>query len=226
MRDLNFPGLMTVLAVGASQTPTSNTKQPRFDLTEAGINKAVDQLGLSPQEAQEAMRIVSSGQFVGDFVDATAVILHFVPNLSSSVFQQLRSFPRLSNRLMAALRRDLQGSPELVELVAGDIRDNGKIDRPVPIMTNTVRVIFREPTANQIAQTANVLLGNDSVRLAIIIYARSQGISISQEELTLVREALDPNDPDLGLLLPPAYDRLVSDFGKPQAMQLLEGMVI
>ena len=37
------------------------------------------------------------------------------------------------------------------------------------------------------------------------------------KEVLLVREALDPNDPDLGILLPPAYDRLVRDFGRPSS---------
>ena len=103
------------------------------------------------------------------------------PICPPAIFQEFQAVPRLPFRLWSALKRDLRSAPNLVDALVSDIRDNGRIDRATPVLTHTVRVILREPAPNQVAKTVNVLLGNESVRLAIILYARSQGISITQQ---------------------------------------------
>jgi hypothetical protein len=63
------------------------------------------------------------------------------------------------------------------------------------------------------------------VRLAIIVFARSRGLNISQEDLDLVREAIDPDRPNLGKLLAPGYRHLLKHFGYAQAIELLDQFV-
>ena len=159
-------------------------------------------------------------------MDATATILHVVPNLPVSLIQDFKTVPRLPLRLTIAIKRDLVDSPQLISSLTKDILQDGRINTQPPILNNTIRVIYAQATIFQIAKTLNALLGNDTLRLAIIIYARSQGVNISQKDLDLVREALDPNDPDLGSLLAPAYSRLARDFGKDGALDLLQGWVL
>ena len=72
------------------------------------------------------------------------------------------------------------------------------------------------------ATSIHTLLGNESVRLAIIIFARSKGVNMSQEDLDQVREAINPDAPNLGTLLEPGYQHLSQKFGKDQAMALLD----
>jgi cyclopropane fatty-acyl-phospholipid synthase-like methyltransferase len=61
--------------------------------------------------------------------------------------------------------------------------------------------------------------------LAIIVFARSKGVTISQEDLDQVRKAIDPDGPNLGELLVPGYRQLRKQVGKAQAVGLLEQLV-
>lgn len=228
--ELNFPGLMTLLAVGASKENHSTGEGPvdveREDTILNLINKIPSPVPIEPKEARQAANLLRTGQFVGDLADVTATVLHLVPNFPVALAQDFQSLPRLPRKLTVAITRDLVSAPHLVNVVVRDLLQDGRIDGQPVILRNTVRTIYGQATPLNIAKTVNMLLGNETVRLAIIVYARSQGIQISQEELDVVRAAIDPNDPDLGSLLGPAFSRLVEDFGKPQAMEILERFVL
>lgn len=224
---LNFPGLMTLCAVGASDE-RHKSEEGGFDLDPSTVEAALNKLPtpVKPEEAKQIRNLLLTGQFRGDLADATATILHVVPNVPVSLIQDLKNLPELPRRLKKAIKRDLVGTPRLAETILKDLLEDGRITSEPPLLNNSVRVLYERATVSQIAETLHTLLGNESVRLAIIIYARSQGVSISQDELDIVREALDPNNPNLGSLLPPAYSRLVRDFGKEGGMELLQSFVL
>ncbi len=232
IRDLNFPALMMFLAKGnSSKSGGKGKKLSSFDIGDSkAVRAALKHIPLpakiKPAEAQQALDLLLTGQFIGDVADATAAVLHLIPDLPLSVVRDVRSLPRLPIRLVIAIKRDLVTVPSRVRLVTKDLLDNGKLDRQPVILKNTVKVIFQQAGPFQIAQTIQTLLGNQTVRLAIIIYARSEGIQISQKDLEIVQDALDPNDPDLGALVVPAFDRFGKDLGVPKAMDLLERLVL
>jgi hypothetical protein len=161
-----------------------------------------------------------SGQFTGDIADAVAVILHTVPDVPLEIVQDFRSLPHFPRRTLA-IERDLGEDSSAIRAVVRDLREDGTINSQPKILTTTLRVIFRQAAPKKIGSTIHTLLGNESVRLAIIIYARSKGIEISQQDLDQVREAINPDDPDLGALLEPGYQHLIERFGKEQAVELL-----
>ena len=232
VRDLNFPGLMMFLAKGTnSKSGGKDGKLSTFDISDSkAIRSALKKIPLpaklQPEEAQQVIDLLLTGQFRGDVADATAAVLHLIPDLPVAVVRDVRSLPRLPIRLVIAIKRDLVTVPKRVRTVTKDLLDNGKLDRQPVILNNTVKVIFQQAAPFQIAQTVHTLLGNETVRLAIIIYARSEGIRISQKELDVVQDALDPNDPDLGALVVPAFDRFGKEFGVPKAMEILERLVL
>lgn len=234
IRDLNFPALMMFLAKGTGSKAKGNGKGKKISSFDIGDSKAVQAAlkqiplpsKLQPAEAQQVLDLLLTGQFVGDIAEATAAVLHLIPDLPIAVVRDVRSLPRLPLRLVIAIKRDLVTVPTRVRLVTKDLLDNGKLDRQPVILKNTVKVIFQQAAPFQVAQTIQTLLGNETVRLAIIVYARSEGIEISQEELDAVQDALDPQDPDLGALVVPAFDRFGKDFGVSEAMDILERLVL
>jgi hypothetical protein len=113
----------------------------------------------------------------------------------------------------------------MIEEVMTDLRDEGKIDFSPKVLGNTIRVLYRQAAAQQIAKTVYNLLGNESVRLAIIVFARSRGLNISQADLDRVRKAIDPDGPNLGELLAPGVRHLIKHWGYAQAMELLDQFV-
>ena len=232
IRDLNFPALMMFLAKGTGEKSNGKTKKlSTFDISDskavrAALKKIPLPAKLRPAEGQQVLDLILTGQFIGDVAEATAAVLHLIPDLPIAVVRDVRSLPRLPIRLVIAIKRDLLTAPQRVRLVTKDLLDNGKLDRQPVILNNTVKVIFQQAAPFQVAQSVHTLLGNDTVRLAIIVYARSEGIEISQKELNAVQDALDPNDPDLGALVVPAFDRFGKDFGVSKAMDILERLVL
>ncbi|GJL63542.1 MAG: hypothetical protein NPIRA04_21960 [Nitrospirales bacterium] len=232
IRDLNFPALMMFLAKGTGTKDSGKSKKlSTFDIGDskairAALKRVPLPAGLKPKDAQQVIDLLLTGQFFGDVADATAATLHLIPNLPISVVRDVRSLPRLPIRLVIAIKRDLITVPSRVRLVKQDLLDNGKLDRQPVILNNTVKVIFQQAAPFQIAQTLQTLLDNETVRLAIIIFARSEGIQISQKELDAVQEALDPNDPDLGALVVPAFERFRKDIGLSNVLKMLERLVL
>jgi hypothetical protein len=153
------------------------------------------------------------------------VIAHTVPGLPLAIAQDVRALPHFPRRLALAIKRDLADTPSVIEAVMADLRENGKIDSQPKILSHTMGVLYRQATPKQVATTIHGLLGNESVRLAIILFARSKGLNISQGDLNLVREAIDPDRPNLGKLLAPGYKHLTEHFGNTQAMELLDQFV-
>ncbi len=218
--DLHFPGLMTLFALGAGKSRRKKRVTP-FPLTKRNIAHALGRLSTRDANVRQAARLLLTGQFRGDMADAFATISHTVPGLPLEIAQDLRSLPHFPRRLVLAIKRDLGDAPSAIEAVMTDLRESGTVNSQPKILRNTIGVLYRQTTAKQVAKTIHSLLGNESVRLAIIVFARSKGLNISQEDLDRVRKAIDPDGPNLGELLAPAYRHLRERFGTAQALELL-----
>lgn len=226
--DLHLPGLITLLSLGA-RTSSREARTIPFPLTEHHISEALAGLPgkgtAKADDASGAARLLMSGQFTHDIADAVAVILHTVPDIPLEIVQDLRSLPHFPRRLTLALERDLGEDSSAIRAVVRDLRDDGTIHSHPKILTNTLRVLFQQAAPKKLGTTIHTLLGNESVRLATIIYARSKGVAISQQDLDQVREAINPDDPHLGVLLESGYQRLIEKVGKEQAVELLSQFV-
>jgi hypothetical protein len=166
-----------------------------------------------------------TGQFFGDMADAFAAISRAVPNLPLDIAEDFRTVPPAPTQLVLAISRDLGEVPSAIDVVMEDLGRDGRITSQPAVMTHTMRAIYHQATARQLATTIHRLLGNESVRLAIIIYARSKGGTISQEDLDQVRKAVNPGAPNLGELLAPGYRPQKKKFGKGQAMEMIKQFV-
>jgi len=223
--DLHFPGLITLLALGA-RTNHRKAQQTPFPLTRKNIADALARLSTRDENIKQAARLLSTGQFFGDMADAFAVIFHTVPSLPLAIAQDVPALPHFPRRLALAIKRDLGDAPSTIETVVTDLRRDGTISSHPKILSHTVHALYRQASARRIAETIYRLLGNDSVRLAIIVFARSKGLNISQEDLRQVRKAIDPDGPNLGELLAPAFRHLRRRFGAARAIDLLDQFVV
>jgi len=227
--NLHFPGLITLLALGARTTDHDSQTQT-FPLTHEQITDALSRLSAhNPPEVETAKRaaqLLLSGQFVGDLAEAFAVVAHTVPGLPLAIADDVRTMPHVSIQLVPAIARDLGQIPSAIDAVIQDLRRDGTITSQPAVMTHTMRAIYEQATARQISATVRTLLGNESVRLAIILFARSNGVTISQEDLDQVRKAIDPSAPNLGELLAPGYRQLNKKYGKAQALEILTQFVV
>jgi hypothetical protein len=227
--NLHFPGLITLLALGARTTDHDSQTQT-FPLTHEHITDALSRLSAhNPPEVETAKRatqLLLSGQFVSDLAEAFAVVAHTVPGLPLAIADDVRTMPHASIQLVPAIARDLGQIPSSIDAVIQDLRRDGTITSQPTVMTHTVRAIYEQATSRQISATVRTLLGNESVRLAIILFARSNGVTISQEDLDQVRKAIDPSAPNLGELLAPGYQQLNKRYGKARALEILKQFVV
>lgn len=226
---LHFPGLITLLALGA-RTTDQDSQTPTFPLTHAHITDALSgQSAHNAPEAETARRaaqLLLSGRFLDDLAEAFAVIAYTIPDLPFDIAQNIRTLPQVPKSLIAAITRDLGEIPSAIDAIIQDLRRDGTITSQPTVMTHTMREIYRQATARQLATTIHTLLENESVRLALIIFARSKGVTISQEDLDQVRKAIDPNTPNLGELLAPGYQQLSKRYGKAQAIEILKQFAV
>lgn len=233
--NLHFPGLITLLALGA-RTTNQDSQTPTFPLTHEHITDTLS--GQSARNAPEAetvrraAQLLLSGRFLGDLAEAFAVIAYTIPELPLDIAQDIRTLPQVPKSLIAAITRDLGETPSAIDAVIQNLRRDGTITSQPTVMTHTIvmphtmRAIYRQATARQLATTIHRHLGNESVRLAIILFARSKGVTISQEDLDQVRKAIDPSAPNLGELLAPGYRQLNKRYGKAQALEILKQFVL
>lgn len=226
--DLHFPGLVTLLTLGTKDFKRKAESKP-FPLTEQNITDTLSRLpmrnNINAEDATRAAKLLMTGEFFRDLASGFATISHTVPALPLDIAQDLRFIPHFPRRLLLAIEHDLQRTPSAVSDVVKDLREDGKINSQHKILVNTMGVIFRQATPRRAASTIHTLLGNQSIRLAIIVFARSKGIEISQEDLDQARMAIHPEEPNLGALLGPGYKYLSKRFGKDRAMKILEEFV-
>jgi hypothetical protein len=65
-----------------------------------------------------------------------------------------------------------------------------------------------------LVETIRALIGpeNQTLRLAVLVYARTQGIDLDEEDIDALFRALDPANPDLGVLLDRGLERVTAPF--------------
>ena len=183
----------------------------RQKVLEAGLKHLADRAIIphaTEAEIAEIITLLETGRFWGDASDVTQAVYGGVQGIPYDALGMLQD-PGLVqwpvSTLRALCRDGLSTSPA-----------NGT----TPILHETLREFQELPP---IGRTAAMLRGvlareNRTVRLALILYARSHGVSeIDDDTIDKVVVALDPAHPDLRPLLLEAADRLRTKYGPGQA---------
>ena len=165
-------------------------------------------------EARAVVELLTTGEIVVDVVTGLRAVLVLVPRLPVSVARDVLTLPDLPHEVAQAIRADLKdNAPRTLRDVIVDLHD-GKLNDRRRILTNTLRVLLAEATPGALVETIRALIGpeNQTVRLAMIVYARTQGIDLDEEDLDALYRALDPDNPDLGVFLDRGLERVVDTY--------------
>lgn len=211
--------LLTALLV--ERRPAGAGDDVLAELLTAGADRAG--VPVRPAEARRIVRLVTTGEFFGDVGSTTAVVLHTLPGLPLAVARDAATSPLDVVPITGALVRDLGLLAFDVPRLLADLRD-GTLDDPGRVLVHTMRALYGLGTLATIAETIRSLIdpSNESVRLAIVLYARANGVPIEEADLdTLRTSVLNTTDPDFGPALVAAIIRLRERYGTADLERVL-----
>jgi hypothetical protein len=108
-------------------------------------------------------------------------------------------------------------------MVVIDLLD-GDLDKSPVVLGHTLRSLYGFATLASTVKMIRALISpdNQTVRLAIALYARANGIPITPEDLDILRDRVfNLENPDLGPALIAAWDRLEDRVGGEKAKAIL-----
>jgi hypothetical protein len=214
-----LPGLIALLAVGARDRP----REPLVAeaLSPAVIERVLDEVGrlrgvpVRAAEVREVVQLLTTGELLVDVATGLRAVLVLVPRLPLALTRDALTLPELPRAVAEAIRADLKDdAPRSPRDVIVDLRD-GRLEGRRRILTNTLRVLLGEATPGVLVETIRALVGpeNQTLRLAVLVYARTQGIDLDEKDLDALFRALDPANPDLGVLLDRGLERVTAAYG-------------
>jgi hypothetical protein len=177
---------------------------------------------LSESEAREIVALVRNRDFFGDLVRSTGAIALAVPALARTLPATLTDAPGFLRRLLESIFGDLASLVQgQLQGLARDLAD-GTIDDPPRVLDRTLGTLYGEASIARTVAAVRSLVARDnrSVRIAILLYARLNGVPIEERHLDRLHdEVLNPDAPNLGPALQDAVDLLVRRRGGPSGMQ-------
>ena len=195
--------------------------QSRSQLINLAINRAAGQSGIGPEDAQQAIELIETGQFYRDIGSSVSVVGSVLPKLANQLIQEPQSISGRFENLFEEIRSDLRNDSDSQCLE--DLNTGGSCEEP-EVLRQIFEKLYQDPTLIIIRETTNELLNNKSIRLAIIVYAQVNGINIDNEDLAVAQQLLTGKDPDLENSSKIAIDRFVEKHGLVDAKHRLKTM--
>jgi hypothetical protein len=214
-----LPGLIAVMAVGASDRPRQSLVAEA--ITPATIERALDEIGrlrgvpIRASEVREVIHLLTTGEVIVDVATGIRAALLLVPRLPVALTRDALALPDLPREVAEAIRADLKdNAPRTLRDVIVDLHD-GELDDRRRILTHTLRVLLGRAAPGVLVETIHALIGpeNQTLRLAVLVYARTQGVDLDEKDLDALFRALNPDDPDLGVFLDRGLERVTSVAG-------------
>jgi len=221
--------LTAVFVHGAS--PKQAMADPK--LRSAVFHAAIDELAkrtnvpVTAQQAEQALSLLATGELFRDLASALGAVAFAVRELPIDLAHDVVHLPKHLLPLTVAVTRDLEGTPFSATVVVQDLLADGKLDHPPAVLTHTMRELLEIATLGTTLRMISNLIApeNQSVRLALVIYARANDIPLEDKDLDLLRkDLLDTPNPDLGPLLAEAVNRFIQERGADTALEALRGL--
>ena len=208
------------------RSPAEVVRDPelRRRLLERGVAEALEAAGVpaTPEEIRRIALLLETGELFADVGAATAAILVVLPRMPLAIARDALRSPTQVPRVVVALAADLGDAATDLPAVLADVAD-GRLDDPPPLLTRTLRVLFELASLEAAATTLRAWLApeNETVRLAILLYARANGLPLEPSDLDALHAALDPEQPDLGPLWIAAWEHLAVRLGTEELVSVL-----
>jgi hypothetical protein len=197
-----------ILALTVGLTPAAAPASAQLAETATGFVYAW--LPVTPDQAREVTALLGSpGVVVVDLVDATNVVLDAIPSMPGALLHDVLNAPS----------RHLQ----MIHGLITDVIDLAARPKGTGLFGNTLRALHRSALFTAAAGVARRVTEptNRTVRLAIVLAARTQGLPVEARDLEAVRRAIDADSPDLGPLVARVLERLVQLYGRDGVRLLL-----
>jgi hypothetical protein len=188
---------------------------------------AGEHLPMRPEQIAVAVELLRSGEFYDDLAHGSALVLRLVPSLPSDVLHDVVALPGRPQRVLGSVARDV------AELLRGDaagfVRHFVRGDAaPRPrLFGRTLSVLYEVATVRQLATAIRGLLAgdNESFRLAVLVYARPNGIALEAKHLDALRdEVLAEDAPDLAPVLVAALEQQLAAHDREALLSMLLGL--
>lgn len=177
----------------------------RRELEKAFAKKAAEQSPLKPDEAKEVVELIRSGELFQDLVFTFTRTF----KLALSELGNVRTIPDTLFdvlRIPAVVVSDLANVGDFIqdlEGLIGSIKSGKQPENPA-IFNNTLKTLFHIAIIGDAVNTANALFSKDnqSLRIALLIYARLHNINLEEADIDEVRNTLlNTDNPQLGAFL-------------------------
>ncbi|MFQ5992718.1 MAG: hypothetical protein ACE5NA_09820 [Nitrospiraceae bacterium] len=227
IRNFHYLGITAFLASGFNRESLGPRELPLQDLSSRGLRAALDRVAqdrgvpLTIDESERVLSLLSTGKLHTDLTSATAEALYLAPRLPIAMVRDVKVAATLPPSLEPAVEEDLAEFVHAIPEVKRGLKE-GRLDGAPTVLPNTLRQLYLLGSIRAVIETVQALLEIETVRLAIVVYARSQGIPLKETDLDALREALDPKNPDLGQLLIASFRRLAEHYGREGAKRILQ----
>lgn len=180
------------------------------------LEEAAKELALpvTGEEAMTAVELLLTGEFFHDAASSIEVTLRTVPQLFLSVPQDVVSLPWRIFGLVKAISDGLIQLPfELPNFVV-DLVTSGAPKSP-ELLTQTLQWLYSNGTFRNAGDLVWELTApdNESLRLALVIYARAHGVPVTPELLEAARGLFKTEAPDLGPAITEGVKFLTEHYG-------------
>jgi hypothetical protein len=220
---------MAFVLLAAKGAPGAAASAPSDPILGRGLEELVDRAareqGFSPEEAREALTLLANGTVerdLGSVVAQTSQAIGRIPAAALGSIQRTLSNPFRVLGLTFAIARDLAELPieapglgrrEFDRMMRGGTAGPG---REFPLFDHTFDHLYRIEPIAVLRDWLLEVTGRESVQLALIVYARTQGIELQREDIEAARQALRDGD------LTPAVLRGIDYFRREHAGQFPE----
>lgn len=194
----------------------------RGKIIQLAIDEGLGNFGVTPEEAREAIEIIESGQFYRDISSSVIAVAKILPDLANKL---IINPPELSSRFhsaIGAIKNDFKDNGSAIDCI--NKLKTGEFCNEPKVLQHTLKILYETPTIDVAKETVNVLLEKESIRIAIILYARSNGIDIDKEDINAIQDILTESDPELGKFFTIAINRMVNKYGMDETKIKLETM--
>jgi hypothetical protein len=190
-------------------------RQLIFDGVVRELMKAAGLPSVTPGEVHQIGAVLQSREFYGDFASASAALAKTVKSAPKAVLADT-----------AAMLEAARGVPtNVLDLGTQSMPRDPSVPPPFPSPIPPTET--RSESAQSVAELTRSLIGreNKTVRAAVIIYARVNGVPLRARDLdTLHDHALTGDKPEIGPFLVAGFDRFVAGLGNYGLREALRRM--
>jgi hypothetical protein len=207
--------------------PSDVLRDPKVAVPLVRAALASQGIETSPAEARDVVALLESGEFFGDLADVTGAVFRVFPRLPRAILKDVPTVPVRSVGLLGALLADVHDMLGGLRMIAEDVAADGRLDASPRVLNRTLTKLYGVATVATTRDLVRQLIQpkNRAVRLAIILYARANGVPLTEKHLDVLYErVLSPDDPDLGPALAVATETLAARYAPAEIEEVLRAM--